>query len=179
VYGTTSNYSAVVSFNAAVQDVMEQVIPRGNIKYMSKFPHWYSVPFRYYIKENNYFTYPLKKKSYCLYKNFSFNRKLVNATIKFDRLRWLKSDDENLKSQPKQFWKNVASVMKRNSVSILLEVDCKHLIESCDVSDQFSKHFQSVNSNLCPIAFPTFSSSSEFLSLAPVSDSDILKLLNT
>jgi hypothetical protein len=85
VYGTTSIYSAVVSFNAVVQDAMEQAILRDNIKYKSIFPHWYSISLRYYIKENNYCTYPLKKKSSCVYKNFSLYRKLVKATIKFDR----------------------------------------------------------------------------------------------
>jgi hypothetical protein len=58
-----------------------------------------------------------------------------------DILRWLKSSDENLKPQPKQFWKYVASSRKTNSTSMQLEVDGKHLIEPSDVADNFSKHF--------------------------------------
>jgi hypothetical protein len=71
----------------------------------------------------------------------------------------------------------VASFRKINSTSLQLEVDSKHLIETCDVGDEFSKHFQSVYNNPCPVVFPTLSSSSEFLSLAPVSDSDIFKVI--
>jgi hypothetical protein len=68
---------------------------------------------------------------------FSFYRNLllVKVTIKNDRLKWLKSVDENLKSQPKQFWKYVASFRKRNSNSIELEVDGKHLIKHDEVAD--------------------------------------------
>jgi hypothetical protein len=64
----------------------------------------------------------------------------------------------------------VASFRKRNPTSIQLEVDGKHLIEPCEVADEFSKHFQSVYNNPRSVVFPTLSSSSELLSLAPVSD---------
>jgi hypothetical protein len=89
----------------------------------------------------------------------------------------LKSIDENVKSQRKQFWKYMACFKKRNSTSIQLEVDGKRLVEPCDVADVFSKHFQSLYNDLCPVVFPTLSSSSEFLSLAPVSDSGIFKAI--
>jgi hypothetical protein len=70
-----------------------------------------------------------------------FYRKLVKATINCDRLSWLKSLDENLKLQPKQFWKYVTSFRKINYTSIQLEVDGKHLIEPCEVAYKFSRHF--------------------------------------
>jgi hypothetical protein len=54
-----------------------------------------------------------------------------------------------------------------------LEPDGEHLIESCDAADEFSKHFQSVYNNPWPVVVPTLSSYSEFLSLAPVSDSGV------
>jgi hypothetical protein len=128
VYDTTSVDAAVASLNAVVQDAMEQAIPRGIIKSKSEFPHWYSGSLRYYIKKKNYFYRRFKKeKTDSLYQNFSFYRKLVKATTKSDRLRWLTSIDENLKSQPKQFWKYVASFRKRNSTYIQLEVDGKDI----------------------------------------------------
>jgi hypothetical protein len=65
-----------------------------------------------------------------------------------------------------------------NCTSIQLEVGGKHLIEPCEVADEFSKHFQSVYNKPCLTVFPAFSSSSEFLSLAPVSDLIFLKLLS-
>jgi hypothetical protein len=45
--------------------------------------------------------------------------------------------DENFKSQPKHFWKYLASFRKRNSNSIQLEVDGKHLIKPNGVADEF------------------------------------------
>jgi hypothetical protein len=87
----------------------------------------------------------------------------------------MKSVDENLKSQLKQFWKYVASFRKTNSPSIQLEVDSKHLIETCDVAGTYSNDFQSAYSNPCPVVFPTHSSSPKSLSIVLVSDSDTFK----
>jgi hypothetical protein len=116
-----------------------------------------------------------KKNSDYFYSKFSFYRKLVKATIKSARLRWLKSIDDNVKSQPKQFWKYVAHYRKRNSTSIQLEVDGTHLAEPYKVADAFAKHFQSVYNTPCTGVFPSLSS--EFLSLAPISELDICKAL--
>jgi hypothetical protein len=85
--------------------------------------------------------------------------------------------DDNLKSQPKQFWKYVTSFRKRNSNSIQLEVDGKHLIKPNHAADEFSNHFQSVYYNSCPFVLLTLLSSSEFLPLALVSDSDVIKAI--
>jgi hypothetical protein len=71
----------------------------------------------------------------------------------------------------------VAFFRKRNSNSIQLEVNGKHLIQPNDVADEFSKHFQSVYNSPCPVVFPTLLSSLEFLTLAPVSDSDVIKAI--
>jgi hypothetical protein len=61
---------------------------------------------RYYIAKKNYFHYHFKKKQTdYFYDNFAFYLKLVKTTIKSDKLRWLKSIDNNLKSQPQHFWK--------------------------------------------------------------------------
>jgi hypothetical protein len=87
----------------------------------------------------------------------------------------LKSTDQNLKSQPKKFWKYVISFRKRNSTYIQLKVDGKYLIELCDVADEFSKHFQPVYKNIYPVVFPAILSSSQFLSLASVRDLNIFK----
>jgi hypothetical protein len=119
-----------------------------------------------------------KGLSDCLYQKFlSILResKLLISLTDIDGCRWLKSVDEKLKSQPKQFWKYVASFGKRNSNSVQLEVDAEQFIEPCDVDDDFSNLFQSVYNNSWPVIFPTLSSSFEFLSLVPVSDSDIFK----
>jgi hypothetical protein len=85
--------------------------------------------------------------------------------------------DENLKSQPKQFWKYVASFRKRNSNSIQFEVDGKNLFKPQEVADEFLKHFQSVYNNPSPVVFPTLLSPSEYLPLSSVSDSDVIKAI--
>jgi hypothetical protein len=168
---------AVTSLNADVLNAMDQAVPRGFIR-KSKFPHCFSSSLRYYIWKNDYYYRRFKKKNFnYFYNKFSFYRKLVEATIKSDRLRWLKSIDDNLKLQPKQFWKYVASYRKRNSTSVQLEVDGTHLAEPCNVADAFAKYFQSVYNTPCTGVFPSLLQSSEFLSLAPISELDICKAL--
>jgi hypothetical protein len=71
----------------------------------------------------------------------------------------------------------VASYRKRNSTSIQLEVDGTHLAEPYKVADAFAKHFQSVYNTPCTGVFPSLSQSSEFVSLAPISELDICKSL--
>jgi hypothetical protein len=65
-----------------------------------------------------------------------------------------------------------------NYNSIQLEVDGNHLIRPVDVADEFCKHFKSVYNHPCPVVFSSQLSSSELLTLAPVSDSDIIKAIN-
>jgi hypothetical protein len=61
--------------------------------------------------------------------------------------------------------------------SFELEVDGKHLIKPNYVVNKFSKHFQSVYNNPCPVVFQALLSSSEFLPLASVSYSDDIKAI--
>jgi hypothetical protein len=89
----------------------------------------------------------------------------------------LKSIDDKLKSQPKWFFKYLASYRKGNSTSIQLEVDGTHLAETYKVADAFAKHLQSVYNTPCTGVFPSLSQSSEFLSSAPISELDICKAL--
>jgi hypothetical protein len=154
VCNSTSVDDAVASLNSVVQDAMEQAIPRGVTK-KSKFPHWFSSSLRYYISKKNYYYRRFKKKkSDCLYNKFSFYLKLVKTTIKLDRFRWLQSIDDNLKTQPKQFCKCVATHRKRNSTYIQLEVDGILLVEPNEVADAFAKHFLSVYNIPCPGVSP-------------------------
>jgi hypothetical protein len=86
VYETSSVDVAVQSLNAAVQDAMEQAIPRG-YSCKSKFPPWFSYILRYYIAKKNYFHRRFKKKpSDYFYDRFTFYRKLIKNTMKSDRL---------------------------------------------------------------------------------------------
>jgi hypothetical protein len=103
VYETTSVDTAVANLNAAVRGAMEHAIPRGYSR-KSKFPPWSSHTLRHYIAKKNYIHRRFKKKpSDYFYERFGLYRKLVKSTIKSDRLRWLKSIDNKLKSQPQHF----------------------------------------------------------------------------
>jgi hypothetical protein len=102
IYSITSVDDAVTSLNIVFLNAIDQAIPHGFIR-KSKFPHLFSSALRYNIWKKDYYYRRLKKKnSDYFYNKFSFYRKLVKATIKSDRLRWLKSIDDNLKSQPKK-----------------------------------------------------------------------------
>jgi hypothetical protein len=48
-----------------------------------------------------------------VYSAFSYFRKLVKAAIMSDRLRWLKSVDDNFKTQPIEFWKYVSNLKRK------------------------------------------------------------------
>jgi hypothetical protein len=72
VYGASSVDSAVASLSAAVQDAMDQAVPRGYVA-KSKFPHWFSSSLKYCIRKKNYFYRRFKKHKYAsIYNNFSF-----------------------------------------------------------------------------------------------------------
>jgi hypothetical protein len=69
---------------------------------------------RHYIAKKNYFHRRFKKwPSDYFYDRFAYYRKLVKNTIKSDRLRWLKSIYNNLKSQPQHFWKYISHFGKQ------------------------------------------------------------------
>jgi hypothetical protein len=177
VYETSSVDAAVARLYAAVRDAMEQAIPCGYSR-KSRFPPWFSYTLRHYIAKKDYFHRRYKKNpSGYFYDKFAFYRKLVKRTIKSDRLGWLKSIDNNLKSQPQHFWKYVSNFRNQRSGSIQLEVNGSHLVQPNAVADAFARHFQSVYNNNCPTDFSPLAQSSEFLSLAPISDADVCKAI--
>jgi hypothetical protein len=73
----------------------------------------------------------------------------------------------------------LSNFRKHRSGSIQLEVDNTHLVQPNAVADTFAKHFQSVytRNNLCSAEFSPLSQSSEFLSMASISDADVCKTI--
>jgi hypothetical protein len=59
----------------------------------------------------------------------------------------------------------------------MLEVDGAHFIQHSAIAHAFFTHFQSVYNNHCRMDIPPLSQSSEFLSLAPISDVDVCKAI--
>jgi hypothetical protein len=150
LYNETSVYAAVDRLNVVVTQALDLAVPSGHIK-KHKYSAWFSGKLKTYIKKKNYFHRRYKKyKAACFYDKFSYYRKLVKATVKTDRFRWLKSIDENLKSHPKQFWKYVSQFRRRTDL-VHLDVGCVVLNKPRDIAEAFSKHFQSVYSSSCPL----------------------------
>jgi hypothetical protein len=71
----------------------------------------------------------------------------------------------------------VPSLTKVNSTSIRPDAVGTHLVELCDVADLLNI-FQPVHNNPFLRVFLSLPLTSEFLSLAPASDSDVSKHLN-
>ena len=120
---------AVEELYEAVTVAISQSIPYS-LKNKQKFPSWFSSDLKFYIRKKNDHHRPYKKtKSGFHYDLFSYYRKLVKITIKADRRIWLSNINDNLKSNPKQFWKFVRNYRKNNSIPTHL------LVNGSDVSD--------------------------------------------
>lgn len=111
------------------------------------------------------------------YDKFSAYGRLVKATIKSDKLQWLKSIDNNLKTNPVHFWKYVSSFRKSDNNSVDLEVNGHHLSQPREDAEAFANYFKSVFNNPYLRDSSTSFQSSDSLSLAPVSDSDVFKAI--
>jgi hypothetical protein len=91
--------AAVDGLNAAVHYAVDQPVPRGFIR-KTKYPSWLSATFRYYIRKKNFFRKRFNEKNTdYFYNQFSKYCEFVKTTIKSDRLVWLKSIDDDLKTR--------------------------------------------------------------------------------
>jgi hypothetical protein len=90
---------------------------------MSKCPCWTSHTLTYCIYQKSAPFIVIKTKSDVHYTPSSCFRELVKVTIKSDRQRCLKSVDDSLKSQPKQFWKYVSNFERKDNTFIHIKVD--------------------------------------------------------
>ena len=96
-------YRLVVAAAQAIETAVRAVyIKKGEL------PLWCLEYFKCYVKRKNYFYRHSKqyRSSYC-HDRCSSYRKLVRATMKCDKLIWLKSIDYYLKTNPVHFWKYV------------------------------------------------------------------------
>jgi hypothetical protein len=135
--------SAVNYLTAILREAIKLAIPHRKSK-NSTFPHWFSDSLKYCIKKKNQrFRKYRKSKSDRNYSVFSYYRKLVKPTIKTDKLRWLKSIDDSLKTKPKDFWKYVSKLKKINHVT-QLKIG-KHLITQAQCTvEAFEDNFFSI-----------------------------------
>jgi hypothetical protein len=117
-----------------------------------------------------------EKGSWDFESTLSYYRKMVKSTIKSDMLVWLKSIDNNLKHQPKQFWNYVSKLRKDSDSPAQYQVDGAHVTTQGEIASAFCKHFQSVYGNTPSgvLKFP-FSLCSDTLVVASVNDDDVCK----
>jgi hypothetical protein len=80
---------------------------------------------------------------------FSYYRKLVETNIKAERLAWLTYIDENLKTQPKHFWKYISKFKKNDQAVTQLELGTKIITEPQSMAEAFADHFSSVFYSSC------------------------------
>jgi hypothetical protein len=142
--------AAVASLNVTVHWAMDQSVPRGFIRKI-KYPSWFSATLRYNIGKKKYYHKRFKKKNTdYFYNQYSKHCKLVKTTIKSDRLAWLMSTDDNLKTEPTKFWKYVSTFRKSDSTSIQLHVDATYRDDPGGVAEAFAQHFYIPSSRISP-----------------------------
>ena len=97
----------------AVTQAIETAVPTVHIK-KCELSIWCFEYFKYYVKRKNYFYRNFKQcRSNYRHDRYSSYRKLVRATMKCDKLIWLKGIDYYLKTNPVHFWKCVFFQQKR------------------------------------------------------------------
>jgi hypothetical protein len=144
VFNENSVDSAVYNFTASVSEAINETIPFVKSKSPS-FPHWFSKSFKNYItKKINFLKKYKKSKSDYYHSIFSYYCKLTKITIKADRLDLLKTIDDNLRTQPKHFWKYISKLKKNNQSVTRIEIGNKIITELQLISDAFADHFSSI-----------------------------------
>jgi hypothetical protein len=159
--------SAVYNFTARVS-----VKPKS-----STFPHWFYKSLIYYIKRKNQFFKKYKSDYY--YNIFSYYHKVVKTTIKTDRLVWLKTIDNNLRTQQKHFWKCI-SKFKRDDQSVTeIEIGNKIITEPQFIAEAFADHFSFIfnSSSFVNTLNSSDCNSSDSLNIPYISDSDIKRAI--
>jgi hypothetical protein len=120
VYSHTSPNSTAEQLSTVVTKSLDFFIPYSHHN-KSKYLHWFPNTMKYYIHSKRYFSRHYKKNlSPDVYSTFSYFHKLVKATIMSYRLRWLKSVEDNLKTQLRDFWKLFLTLKGKLVVRLLL-----------------------------------------------------------
>jgi hypothetical protein len=133
---------------------------------------------KHYInKKNHFFRCYKKTKSATHYFSFSFFHKLVKVTIKSGRQHCLKSVDDNLISQPKQFWKYVSNLRRKDNTFTQVRDDDHFVTDPNNIADAFANYFKSIVNTSCPTITAPQSVTTDFLPMAPVSSAEVSKAI--
>jgi hypothetical protein len=124
-----------------VREAINLAIP--HIRYKNyTFPRWFYNSLKCYIKKKNqYFSRYKKSKSDNNYSAFSSYCKLVKTTIKTDKLHWLKSSDDNLKTKHTNFWKYVSKFKNSEHVVTQHKIGENKITQPQCIVEVFANHF--------------------------------------
>jgi hypothetical protein len=117
--------SAVNNLTALAREAINLAITYIKSK-NSTFLLWFSNSLKIKKKTWHFRRYRNSKSNHS-YSAFSYYRKLVKTTNKPDRIRWLKSVGDNLKTKRKDVWKYVAKFQKNVHVFTQLKI-CQNVI---------------------------------------------------
>jgi hypothetical protein len=106
--------SAVYNFTASVFEAINEAIPFKNPRFLPSLIGFQNLLYTT-SRKNQIFKKYKKSKSDYFYSIFSYYRKLIKINIKADRLDWIGSIDNNLKTHPQHVWKYI-SKFKRNEI---------------------------------------------------------------
>lgn len=157
MYSQTSPDSAAQHLSSAVIKALNLSIP-CTCHDRSKYQQWFSNTLKYYISRKSHFYHRYKKnQSLDAYSAISCFHKLIKTTIKSERLCWLKSLDDSIKTQPSDFWKYVTNFKSRDNNFINLNIDGQIVTDSNNIAHAFTLHFESTYNSYSPSSiFPHF-----------------------
>lgn len=111
----------------------------------NKYPRWYSAALRHKLRVKNYFFIKYKKfRNQFYYTQFSNLRQEVKVMVQTDYQNYLSEIQNNLSSNPKQFWDFVRNKKKQTTVSKQMFYNGVELNDPYDIANCFKEHFSSV-----------------------------------
>lgn len=127
-----------------VGKAISEAIPTKTVK-KSSYPAWFSTSLRKLIKNKSKAHKNYKKfKTEHHYRIFSDLRKIIKNRIKSDKLIWQQNIDENLKREPKKFWKYVQSFQKpNNNYPSVINTNGVTISDKTSIANAFAEHFNS------------------------------------
>jgi hypothetical protein len=90
-------------------------------------------------------------------------------------LAWLTYIDENLKTQPKHFWKYISKFKKNDHAVTQLDLGTKIITEPQSIAEAFADHFSSAFDTSCRPKAPYYfeHTCSDLLNVPDICDSDV------
>ncbi|KAJ4452016.1 hypothetical protein ANN_03530 [Periplaneta americana] len=104
--------------------------------------------------------------------------KLVKSKIKSDKLSWLQNINENLKTEPKKFWKYVESFRKTDNYPSELSLNDKRITDQLDIVNAFADHFKSVQTKHSHTYENIITNITDSLPIPKVTHDDVRKAIN-